>query len=167
MIIYYLQPYNEIYIYNYSNNMNYYFKIIIFILTSITIYDLLRHNINNFNIYGNGKNTIVFIHGLNDDPSCWQKQIPVFSKKYTCIVINRTSSKNYIQDNEIYNIIQNNRTKGKLFCITASYGSISAFNIHKKYNIFDRIIFMNIIWNPWHSYDWDNKSGIFVKSIYL
>ena len=109
------------------------------------------------------KDTIVFVHGLSDDNHCWDKQIPIFSKYYRCIVVNRTYNKKYMYEEEFYDIVQKNKGSGKLYCVCASYGCVLSFNTQRKYKIFDKMIFMNFSWNPSYSYDWDMKCGMIGK----
>ena len=40
-----------------------------------------------YKIYGSGETTLVFVHGWSCDSRYWQKQVPVFSKKYRVIVL--------------------------------------------------------------------------------
>ena len=148
--------------------MKYLIIFIVLLILVLTIFDLIRNKpLKKYSIYGqNNRNTIVFIHGLNDDDKCWYKQIPVFSKYYKCIVVNRTADSNYLDYEDIYNIIKKNKSKGNLYCVCASYGCEAAFKIHNKYNCFDRMIFMNYTWNPAYSYDYQLKHGFIFKSSY-
>ena len=95
---------------------------------------MLRNRpLKNYHIYGeHNKDTIVFIHGLNDDHRCWKKQIPFFSKYYKCIVVDRTSVSDYLNFEDIYYIIKNNKTNGNLYCLCASYGCDAAWDIQQK-----------------------------------
>lgn len=39
-----------------------------------------------YEVYGSGETTLVFVHGWSCDSRYWQKQLPVFSKKYRVVV---------------------------------------------------------------------------------
>ena len=54
----------------------------------------------------------------------------LFSKYYKCIVVDRTSVANYLNFEDIYHIIKNNKTNGNLYCLCASYGC----DLHGIYN---------------------------------
>ena len=145
-----------------------YFNYIILFFIVLGLFDILRNRpLKTYHIYGeHNKDTIVFIHGLNDDDTSWYKQIPFFSKYYKCIVVNRTSLPKYLDYQDIYHIIKNNKSNGQLYCICASYGCEAAFKIQSNYNCFDKMVFMNYTWNPRYSYDYDCKYGIVYKFVY-
>ena len=145
-----------------------YFNYIILFFIVLGLFDILRNRpLKTYHIYGeHNKDTIVFIHGLNDDNTSWYKQIPFFSKYYKCIVVNRTSLPKYLDYQDIYHIIKNNKSNGQLYCICASYGCEAAFKIQSNYNCFDKMVFMNYTWNPRYSYDYDCKYGIVYKFVY-
>lgn len=139
--------------------------LIIFVLTILDFY--LDRKLKEYHLYGERSNdTIVLIHGLNDDNRCWNKQINFLKKHYYLIVFNRTSTKKYMNEKKILNIINKNKTDKKLYCISASYGGVVAFKIQDKYNIFDKMIFMNLTWNPIYSFDYYNQGGFFIKYLY-
>ena len=145
-----------------------YLRYTIYFALVLAIIDVIRNKpLKKYKIYGeNNRDTIVFIHGLNDDNTCWYKQIPFFSKYYKCIVINRTSDAKYLDYENIYRIIQSNKSSGNLYCVCASYGCEAAFKIHQKYNCFNKMIFMNYTWNPTYSYDYDCEYGFIYKFVY-
>tara|TARA_B100001029_G_C14969519_1_gene399351 strand:- start:50 stop:961 length:912 start_codon:yes stop_codon:yes gene_type:complete len=145
-----------------------YFNYIIIFFFVLGIFDMLRNRpLKNYHIYGeHNKDTIVFIHGLNDDHRCWKKQIPFFSKYYKCIVVDRTSNANYLNFEDIYHIIKNNKTNGNLYCLCASYGCDAAWDIQQKYKCFNKMVFMNFTWNPAYSYDLNFEYGIIYKVVY-
>jgi len=145
-----------------------YLTYIIYFALFLGIIDIIRDKpLKKYKIYGeNNRDTIVFIHGLNDDNTGWYKQIPFLSKYYKCIVVNRTSDAKYLDYEDIYHIIQNNKSSGNLYCVCASYGCEAAFKIHNRYNCFNKMIFMNYTWNPTYSYDYDFKYGFIFKFVY-
>ena len=120
-----------------------------------------------YNIFGEeNRDTIIFVHGLNDDDTCWEKQIGFFSKYYKCVVVNRTHSNKYMYEEELLDIIKKHRTGGKLYCVCASYGCEVSYNIQSQTNIFDKMVFMNYTWNPHYSYDLDMECGSLFKYVY-
>ena len=145
-----------------------YFNYIIILIAALGIFDLLREKpLKRYHIYGeHNKDTIVFIHGLNDDNTGWYKQIPFFSKYYKCIVVNRTSVAKYLDYEDIYHIIKNNKTNGRLYCVCASYGCEAAFKIQTTFKCFNKMVFMNYTWNPTYSYDYDCEYGVIYKFAY-
>ena len=145
-----------------------YLKYILYVGLLLGIFDVIRNKpLKKYKIYGeNNRDTIVFIHGLNDDINCWNKQIPFFSKYYKCVVVNRTSDSKYLNYEDLYDIIKYNKSSGNLYCVCASYGCEAAFKIQNKYNCFDKMIFMNYTWNPTYSYDLDFKYGFIFKFVY-
>lgn len=143
-------------------------RFLIIIAISYLIDLLINYDIKPYKIYGkNNKDTIILIHGLNDDSRCWNKQIQDLSSKYRLIVVDRTYRKTYMSEAEIYKIIIKTKTDGRLYCISASYGGVAAYNIQQKYNLFDKMIFMNLTWNPIHSFDYKNEGGFFIKYLFL
>jgi pimeloyl-ACP methyl ester carboxylesterase len=40
-----------------------------------------------YSVFGSGKTTLIFVHGWSCDGRYWQKQVPVFAKKYQVITI--------------------------------------------------------------------------------
>lgn len=111
-----------------------------------------RKTIQKFKIVGNEQSlkVIVFIHGLQDDHTSWSNQVEYFKEHYKCILINRTAGDNetYMDMPEIYSIIkQNTQNVEKINCIAASAGSFPAIEIQKKYNIFNKLILLNILFN--------------------
>ena len=100
-----------------------YLTYIIYFALLLGIIDIIRDKpLKKYKIYGeNNRDTIVFIHGLNDDNTGWYKQIPFFSKYYKCIVVNRTSDAKYLDYEDIYHIIQNNKSSGNLYFAILSF----------------------------------------------
>ena len=122
-------------------------------LPFIYFYEKLRKKtIDKYYIVGNKNSdrTIVFIHGLQDDHSMWDKQIATFKGTYKCILINRTAGDNatYLDAPEIYEIIKNNTSPDdEIISITASAGCFPAAEIQKEYKIFSKMLFLNMFFN--------------------
>ena len=47
----------------------------------------------------------------------------------------RTSVANYLNFEDIYHIIKNNKTNGNLYCLCASYGCDAAWDIQQNINV--------------------------------
>lgn len=141
---------------------------ILFLLIVITIIDLCRNTkIKKYHVYGQeNMDTILFIHGLTDDYKTWNKNIPILSKYYRCVVVDRTSDKKYLNFEQIYSIIKKTKGNGKLYCICASFGCEAAYKIQRKYNCFYKMLFCNFTWNPKYTYDLDNSNGFIYKLFY-